>query len=79
MAMFDRMSPEIAILDIGLPDMDGYGLAQKLRARGRAYLIALTGYGLESDRARASSAGFDRHLIKPVMPEVCFAPWPRHR
>lgn len=61
--------PEVAILDIGLPDMDGYELARQMRARPdgkRVKLIALTGYGQSSDRARAREAGFDAHLVKPV-------------
>jgi CheY-like chemotaxis protein len=61
--------PDVALLDIGLPIMDGYELAAKLRAhallRGTR-LIALTGYGQESDRRRAQEAGFDFHLVKPV-------------
>jgi signal transduction histidine kinase/ActR/RegA family two-component response regulator len=61
--------PAIALLDIGLPGMDGYELARRLREQdpsGDLRLIALTGYGLESDRARARAAGFDLHLVKPV-------------
>jgi CheY-like chemotaxis protein len=58
----------VAILDIGLPGMDGYQLARRLReAFGRQIvLIALTGYGLETDAEKAMQAGFDRHLTKPV-------------
>ncbi|HZY17845.1 MAG TPA: ATP-binding protein [Ramlibacter sp.] len=59
------------VLDIGLPGMDGYQLAEELRRRGGARLasarfIALTGYGQESDRARAMQARFDHHMVKPV-------------
>jgi CheY-like chemotaxis protein len=60
---------DVAILDIGLPVMDGYELAGRLRASlGDAAppLIALTGYGQESDRERARQAGFSKHLTKPV-------------
>ncbi len=61
--------PEVVLLDIGLPDIDGYALARQLRAqpatRGCA-LVALTGYGQAADRERALQAGFDRHLVKPV-------------
>ena len=60
---------DVAILDIGLPVMDGYELAGRLRAElGHALprLIALTGYGQESDRARARKAGFAEHLPKPI-------------
>ena len=57
----------MAILDIGLPVMDGYELASHLRHRvADCRLIALTGYGLEADRARSQEAGFDLHLVKPV-------------
>ena len=62
--------PEIAFLDIGLPAMDGYELARHLRAvpgiSPELKLIAVTGYGLESDRQRTSAAGFAAHLVKPV-------------
>ena len=58
--------PEIALLDIGLPVMDGYELARRLRALGRLHLIALSGYGQEADRKRSAEAGFEVHLTKPV-------------
>jgi two-component system, sensor histidine kinase len=61
--------PGIAIVDIGLPGMSGYQVAQQLRANPATRhmkLIALTGYGLEQDRLRALEAGFDFHLVKPV-------------
>jgi CheY-like chemotaxis protein len=57
------------ILDIGLPDMDGTELAKKLRAMPHLQntkMIALTGYGQASDKARSYAAGFDYHLVKPV-------------
>jgi signal transduction histidine kinase len=69
LALFDTFHPEVAILDIGLPVIDGYQLARELRARpggDRLYLIALTGYGQAMDRERALAAGFDHHLVKPV-------------
>ena len=62
-------TPDVALLDIGLPGMDGHELAQKLRARHPGVplrLIALTGYGEERDRQRSKAAGFDEHLVKPV-------------
>lgn len=62
-------TPEMAVLDIGLPVMDGYELAGRIRALpglGGIYLLAVTGYGQESDRRRTQAAGFDRHLVKPV-------------
>jgi signal transduction histidine kinase/ActR/RegA family two-component response regulator len=61
--------PEAAILDIGLPVVDGYELAQQIRrlpGGNNLYLIALTGYGHAMDRERAMAAGFDHHLVKPV-------------
>jgi signal transduction histidine kinase len=59
--------PELALLDIGLPGMDGYELARQLRAVAPdVYLIAATGYGQETDRRAAREAGFDRHLVKPL-------------
>jgi signal transduction histidine kinase/ActR/RegA family two-component response regulator len=64
-----RERPEVMLLDIGLPDMDGHELARRLRASpdtANACLIALTGYGQSEDRERAHQAGFDRHLVKPA-------------
>jgi signal transduction histidine kinase len=69
LAIFDEFDPELAVLDIGLPVIDGYELARQLRDRRSAHplgLIALTGYGQPSDKALASEAGFDAHLVKPV-------------
>jgi signal transduction histidine kinase len=63
-----QLKPEVVILDIGLPDMNGYEVAKKIRAlavRPRK-LIALTGYGQEDDKAKSADAGFDAHLTKPV-------------
>ncbi|NVB81624.1 MAG: GAF domain-containing protein [Kofleriaceae bacterium] len=63
-----RFHPEIGILDIGLPRMDGYELATIMRERAARTirLMAVTGYGQEQDRARAERAGFDAHFVKPV-------------
>jgi len=64
--------PDTALLDIGMPDLSGYEVAQSLRAEPWAAnirLIALTGWGQDSDRHRALEAGFDHHLIKPVDPD----------
>ncbi len=67
LALVDEFDPELAVLDIGLPLIDGYELARRLRERPRRLsLIALTGYGQSSDKARATEAGFDAHLVKPV-------------
>jgi CheY-like chemotaxis protein len=63
--------PEVVLLDIGLPGMDGYEVARRLRANplfNGARLIALTGWGQDSDRDRSHDAGFDLHLVKPVDP-----------
>jgi CheY-like chemotaxis protein len=64
-----RFDPSIAVIDIGLPGMDGYQLAAEIRRRrgGRPVrLVAFTGYGSADDVARAHAAGFDAHLVKPV-------------
>lgn len=62
-----EFNAEAALVDIGLPDMNGYDLARHIRARsGRIQLIALTGYGQPEDFARSREAGFDAHMIKPV-------------
>ena len=64
--------PEIALVDIGLPGVDGYALARMARQTPEAkatYLVALTGYGRPEDRQRALAAGFDAHMIKPVDPD----------
>jgi signal transduction histidine kinase len=69
LAVVGELAPSAAVLDIGLPVMDGYELARRLRempAHAGMILIAVTGYGQASDRARALDAGFDRHLVKPV-------------
>jgi CheY-like chemotaxis protein len=62
--------PEVAIVDIGLPGLNGYELAERVRSAGlRTYLIALTGYGLREDKEQARKAGFDLHLTKPTKAE----------
>jgi CheY-like chemotaxis protein len=63
--------PELILLDIGLPDMDGYEVARRLRTElhmDETVLIAMTGYGHEQDRRKAQAAGFNHHLVKPVDP-----------
>jgi CheY-like chemotaxis protein len=64
-----RKPPEIVLLDIGLPDMDGYALARALRedpVTRDALIIATTGYGREQDREKSRAAGIDAHLTKPI-------------
>ena len=59
--------PNLVLLDIGLPEMDGYEVARRLRALdGSAHLVALTGYGQTEDKRRAAEAGFNAHLLKPL-------------
>jgi len=72
LAVAQAFRPDTALLDIGMPEMSGYEVAQALRNEPWAVgirLIALTGWGQDSDRRRALEAGFDHHLIKPVDPD----------
>jgi PAS domain S-box-containing protein len=65
--------PHALLLDIGLPDVDGYKLAEQMRATAwgrRAVLVAVTGWGQEQDRLQATQAGFDQHLVKPLSAET---------
>jgi CheY-like chemotaxis protein len=67
--ILETFVPQAALLDIGLPGMDGYELARLLRADPRwkgIRLVALTGYGHQTDKERALAAGFDVHLVKPI-------------
>ena len=69
LSVVQTFTPDVAFLDIGLPAMDGYELAAQLRARPaleRVRLVALTGYGQQSDRETSHRAGFSAHLVKPV-------------
>lgn len=62
-------APDVVVLDIGLPGMDGYELARRLRelpGLAQVRLIALTGYGAATDRERSREAGIDAHLVKPI-------------
>jgi len=66
---FEVESPDVAFIDIGLPEMDGHEVARRIRSKrreNRPYLVALTGYGQPTDRQRALEAGFDGHLTKPA-------------
>jgi CheY-like chemotaxis protein len=67
-----QCQPDVVLCDIGLPGLDGYGVARKLRgnpATAQARLIAVTAYGRDEDRRRSNEAGFERHLVKPVDPD----------
>jgi CheY-like chemotaxis protein len=66
-------SPDVVLLDIGLPGIDGYEAAKRIRALDggdAVYLVALTGWGQEDDLRRSREAGFDHHLVKPVDPDT---------
>ncbi len=69
----EQWQPEAVFLDIGLPGMDGYEVAERLRELPQArdaVLIAITGYGQDGDRLRSRRAGIDHHLVKPVAPDA---------
>jgi len=68
----EQRRPDVVLCDIGLPGLDGYGVARKLRdnpATAKARLIAVTAYGQEEDRRHSHEAGFEQHLVKPVDPD----------
>ncbi len=72
----EAFSPDVAVLDIGLPVMDGYELAIRLRERlgsQSCRLIAISGYGQEADRDRSQAAGFEQHVVKPIDPKAILA------
>jgi CheY-like chemotaxis protein len=76
MSLVDRIGPTIAVLDIGLPVMNGYELASRLRelyGERAPRMIALTGYGLEHDRQRSAGAGIATHLVKPIAADELLA------
>ena len=65
--------PELVLMDLGMPVLDGYEAARRIRAqpwKDRAFLVALTGWGADDDHRRTHDAGFDRHLVKPVDPDA---------
>jgi CheY-like chemotaxis protein len=69
LSVVDKLNSEIVILDIGMPNLNGYDVARTLREKSRGkrmFLIALTGWGQDSDRQRSIDAGFDKHFVKPV-------------
>ena len=69
---FKEFRPEAVILDIGLPRVDGWEVARRIRETSgrKVLLIAMTGYGLDQDRKKSAEAGIDLHLLKPVDPPV---------
>ena len=72
-ATIDSFRPEIAVLDIGMPELNGYEVARQVRQGPLGTLItliAVTGWGQASDKARAAAAGFNHHFTKPIEPEV---------
>ena len=68
-ALVEQFRPEVVLCDLGLPGIDGYEVAKRLRHRSNLpelYLISTSGYGQEEDKQRALEAGFDAHLVKPI-------------
>jgi PAS domain S-box-containing protein len=67
-----RTQPQIVLLDLGLPGLDGFEVCRRLRKHGldKAHIVAITGYGQDEDRRRSRDAGFDEHFVKPVDPDA---------
>ena len=68
-----QFNPDVVLLDLGMPRMDGYEACRRLRAQpwgAKMTVVAVTGWGREDDRLKTEMAGFDRHLVKPVAPAV---------
>ena len=73
LAAVEAEPPDLVFLDIGMPVMNGYDVARRLRQRPgleHLLLVAMTGWGQEEDRRRSQEAGFDHHLVKPVEPDA---------
>jgi len=73
LALCQTFKPDVVLLDLGMPGMDGYEVAQHLRASPAGQtlqLIAISGWGQDEDRRRSAAAGFDQHLVKPVSPQT---------
>ena len=69
----EKFAPQVALLDIGMPNLNGYQTARRLRQQSwgsSMLLVALTGWGQEQDRRQATAAGFDVHLVKPGDPQI---------
>ena len=76
LALIDEFRPHVALVDVGLPEIDGFEVARRVRrdtSHAATQLIALTGYGRAVDRTTATEAGFDAHLVKPVDPDHLLA------
>ena len=71
-ALAQRTQPQIVLLDLGLPGLDGFEVCRRLREQGldKARIVAITGYGQDEDRRRSRDAGFDEHFVKPVDPDA---------
>jgi len=72
-ALAEQHQHDLVLLDIGMPKMNGYEAAKKIRelpGRAKTVLVALTGWGHDEERQRSAQAGFDMHLVKPVQPDV---------
>jgi CheY-like chemotaxis protein len=72
----ERSRPDVGLLDVGMPELNGYEVARRARAEpwGTALtLVAITGWGQEEDRDRALAAGFDQHWVKPIDPGAALA------
>ena len=71
----ESFQPQVVLLDIGLPGLNGYEVAKRIRKEpwgSQIFLVALTGWGQAEDQARSEEAGFDKHLVKPVQLSVIF-------
>jgi CheY-like chemotaxis protein len=82
--LVDAQPPDVVLLDIRLPGMDGYAVARQIRARcatygKRPFVVAVTGCGNELDRQNSAEAGFDLHLVKPVDPALLIGLLERYR
>ena len=76
LARANTFQPQVGLLDIGMPGMNGYDLAAALRrepATSQMFLVAITGWGQDDDRRRALASGFDAHLTKPADPDALLA------
>jgi two-component system CheB/CheR fusion protein len=70
--LIERSRPDTALVDIGLPVMNGFELARRIRSQDKyrsLFMVALTGYGQAADQRAAIEAGFDEHVVKPMDPE----------